>query len=155
MTLEGSKLVRIALELWADVERRTELPVQGFSMWPVLRSEERILVRHGGVPPKIGQVIVVLDGQRVLAHRVIQLRRKGRQILLRTKGDTCLAPDPGWFETTRIVGVVEGVLTGDAIKSRLGLDGWWARILARLSRSQGFLCSPLYAVGIRLRSRRD
>jgi phage repressor protein C with HTH and peptisase S24 domain len=77
MAIRDSQLTRIALELWADLERRTELPVQGISMWPVLRSGERIVVRHGGAPPRLGQVIVILHGERVLAHRVIQWRKQG------------------------------------------------------------------------------
>ena len=154
MAIRNSKLTRIALELWADLERRTELPVQGISMWPVLRSGERILVRHGGAPPQIGQVIVLLHGERVLAHRVIQWRQQGRQLVLRTKGDTCLMPDPGWVDADRIVGVVEGVMKGEVLTRRSGLHGLWARMLALLSRSLGVLCFPLHALWIRLRSKK-
>jgi hypothetical protein len=153
MAIRDSQLTRIALELWADLERRTELPVQGISMWPVLRSGERIVVRHGGAPPRLGQVIVILHGERVLAHRVIQWRQQGRQFALRTKGDTCLIPDPGWVDPSHVVGVVEGVKKGEVIGRRSGLDGAWARTLAMLSRSVSVLFSPLHALWIRCRSR--
>lgn len=154
VAIRDPKLTRIALELWADLERRTELPVQGYSMWPVLRSGERIVVRHGGAVPQIGQVIVILHGDRVLAHRVIQRRRQGREFVLRTKGDTCLGPDPGWADPGRIVGVVEGVMQGEVITRRTGLQGPWARFLAVLSRSLSILCSPFHALWIRQRSRK-
>ena len=78
MTIEGLALTRIALELWADIGRQTRLPIQGRSMWPVLRSGEWVEVRHGGALPEIGQIIVFLHGKSAIAHRVIQRRQAGR-----------------------------------------------------------------------------
>jgi signal peptidase I len=155
VTIEGPAITRIALEMWAEIGRRTRLPVQGFSMWPVLRSGELVSVRHGGALPEIGQIIVFLDGQKAVAHRVIQRRLAGRQILFRTKGDTCLTADRAWASPDSMVGVVEGIVARDVIVKRFAMGGRWGRFLAVLSRVQGLLCTPLQFIRVRGSIRRS
>ena len=107
-------------------------------------------VRHGGAQPEVGQILVFLDDERTVAHRVIRRRASGRQASYRTKGDTCLTADPSWVAEDRIVGVVEGVVEGDVIVKRRGLDGRWGAFLAALSRVQGILFSPLRLITDRM-----
>jgi hypothetical protein len=138
------------LSKWAEQQRRTDLPVSGSSMWPVLRSGERIVVRHGGLPPKVGEIVVFLQNERTLAHRVIKRRGDGSDFALRAKGDCTLVADPGWLGPGRIVGVVEGVVRDGRVQARAGLNGRLAAAIARLSALQGILAEPIH----RLRMRR-
>ncbi|HKQ98775.1 MAG TPA: S24/S26 family peptidase, partial [Candidatus Polarisedimenticolia bacterium] len=112
------------LSKWADQQRRTELPVSGSSMWPVLRSGERIVVRHGGRPPVVGEIVVFLQQERTLAHRVIRRRGSAAEFQVRAKGDFTLVADPGWLGPDRIVGVVESVVRGGHARRRFGLRGF-------------------------------
>lgn len=150
MTVERSTLARVALEMWAETGHTSKLPTRGFSMWPVLRPGDLLSVRHGGAPPEVGQVLVFLDGDRTVAHRVIEQRVTEGVTLFRTKGDTCLAADPDWAGGDRIVGVVEGVVEQEAIVRRAGLQGRYSAFLAALSRAQGLLCLPLHLIAVRL-----
>jgi hypothetical protein len=134
----SDSVVRATLSIWAAMERRTRLPIEGRSMWPQLRDGEQVLVRHGGAEPRTGQVLVLLDRGRTVAHRtvchrIVMRRRMSGQVHLRTKGDTNLGLDPGWIEPGGIVGVVEGVVVDGRVAKRFGLDGAAARGIAALS----------------------
>ena len=155
MTVRDPAMTRIALELWAETGRRTRLPVRGFSMWPVLRSGEVVSVRHGGARPEVGQIIVVLDGDRTVAHRVIETRGSGAQLAFQTKGDTCLTADRSLAAADRIIGVIEGVVEGEVVIRRFGMEGRWGFVLALLSRAQGILCAPLRSLAVWLIGRRN
>jgi hypothetical protein len=126
-------VIRATLSIWAAMERRTEMPVEGRSMWPQLRDGERVMVRHGGAEPRTGQVLVLLDCRRTVGHRVVMRRRAGGLLRLRTKGDTNLGLDPGWIDPASIVGVVEGIVVHGLVRGRVGLDGAVARGIAALS----------------------
>jgi len=121
------------ISIWAAMERRTEMPIAGSSMWPQLRDGERVVVRHGGPEPRTGQVLVLLDRGCTVAHRVVMRRRAGGRLLLRTKGDANLGLDRGWIDPAGIVGVVERVAVRGRVIGRFGLDGVAARCIAALS----------------------
>ncbi|HET6278357.1 MAG TPA: hypothetical protein VFG08_06210 [Candidatus Polarisedimenticolia bacterium] len=103
----------------------------------------------------MGQIIVVLDGDRTVAHRVIGKRRSGPQLVFLTKGDTCLTADRNLAAADRIIGVIEGVVEGELVIKRFGMDGRWGFVFASLSRAQGILCAPLRSLAVWLRGRRS
>jgi len=137
------------LAKWAEGQRRTELPVSGSSMWPVLRSGDRIVVRHGGRTPAVGQIVVFLQEERTLAHRVIRRRGEGADFALRAKGDCTLVADPGWLGPERIVGIVEAVVRDGRRRRRPGLGGIAGAVLAFLSGLQGALAAPIHRLRVR------
>lgn len=141
------------LAVWAEQGRQTELPVRGMSMWPLLRSGERIAVRHGGAPPAVGEVVVFLQEQRTIAHRVVATRTRGTSFELRTKGDFTLTVDPGWVGPERLVGVIEGIRRDGAVRRRPGLQGLPGSAIAFASNLQGWLCAPLAALRRRMARR--
>ena len=132
-----------ALELWAEAGRCSTLPVQGWSMWPVLQPGNEISIRHSLQPPLLGEIAVARVDSRSIAHRVVARRERanGTQVLL--KGDSNFLPDTDWTDQEQIVGVVEGVVRNGAGVSRLGLSGKTGRLLGRLSRLQGLLFLPV------------
>jgi len=136
-------VARVALDAWAEQGRRTVLPVQGFSMWPVLRPGDQVSIRHGGAPPEIGDIVVIRSATRTVAHRVVACRADPAGWRLQTKGDSNPIPDRGWVGADRIVGVVEGVVRSGRPVRRAGISGGLARLLARLSRIQGIVLFPV------------
>lgn len=147
-------LIRCAVGLWAETGKRTELPALGLSMWPAIRSGDRVTVRHGGASPEVGQVVVMLLEGRPIAHRVIERRLARGAFEVRTKGDFTLAADPGWIGPDRTVGVVEEIVRRGAALRRPCLHGRAARVLAGASRWQGLLCAPLQRLRLLLGARR-
>ncbi|HKQ97582.1 MAG TPA: S24/S26 family peptidase, partial [Candidatus Polarisedimenticolia bacterium] len=114
-----------------------------------LRSGERIIVRHGGRPPVVGEVVVFLQQERTLAHRVIRRRGDAAGFAVRAKGDCTLVADPGWLAGDRIVGVVESVVREGRARGRFGLRGFPAIVIAFLSALQGLVALPLHRLRIR------
>lgn len=148
-------LIHCVVELWAERGRSTELPTVGFSMWPSIRSGDRVTLRHGGASPEIGQVVVrILEG-RPTAHRVIDRRQAGDAFEVRTKGDFTLTADPGWIGPDRTVGVVVEIARQGVALRRSRFEGRAARLLAAVSRFQGTVCAPLQRLRVLLGSRRS
>src|SRR4030067_3161440 len=76
--------------LWQQSNESHWLPVRGFSMLPLLREGDRILVSHDLSGVKRGDIMVFQQGEGLVAHRVISITRNhanGR--VYRTKGDNC------------------------------------------------------------------
>jgi hypothetical protein len=155
-SIRPDNVLQWVLAKWAEDQRRTEFPVSGSSMWPVLRSGERIVVRHGGRTPVVGDIVVFLQEDRTLAHRVIRRRGEGADFELRAKGDCTLVADPGWLGPERIVGVVEAVVRSGRVRRRPGMGGFAGAGLAFFSRLQGALAEPIHRFRVRrARAARD
>lgn len=148
-------VARAVFDLWADAGRRTSLPAEGLSMWPILRPGDRLVIRHGSNPPSIGDIVVLWSGDGTIAHRIVARRTVGACVQFRTKGDLSLVADPGWVPEERIVGIVEGVSRRGVTVHPPGIGGPWARVRARLSRIQGLVCAPLFGLGLRVRVRKE
>jgi hypothetical protein len=136
-------LARAALALRAEAGRTTVLPVEGWSMWPILRPGQNLVIRSAGPQAAFGDVAVIRVNGRTIAHRVIGTRRTSSGVYLRLKGDFNLLADRGWAEPRIFLGVAEGVEVDGAPAHRFGLRGRPARIIAALSLAQGVLCAPL------------
>ena len=85
--------------------------VTGSSMFPVLMSEDKVLVKRSSLEDlNIGDIIVLLDWSgKHIAHRIISIDADSTPAQIRTKGDVHHAPDfPVGFD--RVVGKVVAVL---------------------------------------------
>jgi hypothetical protein len=141
--IRAETLARAVIDLRAQAGQRTTLPVEGWSMWPVLRPGQNLVIRHAGEPPRFGDVAVIRVDSRTIAHRVIGTRLTANGVYLRLKGDFNLLADRGWVGPGCLLGVAEGLERDGNAASRFGLCGRRARLIAALSRAQGFLCAPL------------
>lgn len=83
-----------------DAGKRFRFTAHGTSMSPFIRDGDRVEM---DLPdkPRYGDVLAVSNGQRLLVHRVIDL--KGNAVLL--KGDHARDPD-GWFQPEEIIGKI-------------------------------------------------
>jgi hypothetical protein len=141
--LRAEALARAAIDLRAQAGQRTTLPVEGWSMWPVLRPGQRLVIRSAGAPPVFGDVAVIRVDGRTIAHRVIGACATANGVYLRLKGDFNLLADGGWASPGSLLGVAEALEIDGKPAGRFGLGGRGARLIAALSRAQGFLCAPL------------
>ncbi len=116
------------------------LAVTGWSMRPILREGDYLVVRPLEGPPRVGEVVVYSRAGHLWAHRLLARSPSGGFML--TKGDARGRPDPP---------VTPGELIGRAVAverdgRRTGLEGLASR-LAGLAVS---LSGPAAALGRRL-----
>ena len=145
-------VVDAAIELLSAAGGTARLTVAGASMAPLLCQGDVILVRLGGVRPRLGDVVVRRQNSALVVHRVVKV--VGEHVL--TKGDASLSPDPpaALDDILGVVTAVEGTLSVDltrgiwrvvnpilAVYSHLVGRAW--RVLSALRRALPAGWSPL------------
>jgi hypothetical protein len=100
-----SNRLRAVLELWRRTGKRSEIPVTGGSMFPVLRPGWLLVLDHAEARHPFGSVIVFRQGRLLVAHRVVG-RRTGDY---RTKGDALLHFDRRPVRPDQVLGRVVAV----------------------------------------------
>ena len=113
------------VDLWRAAGRRTEIPVEGRSMYPLLRSGWRLQLDHAAAEHPFGAIIVFIQGRVLVAHRVVGRRQSGAYI---TKGDALLHCDRRPVRPDKILGRVVAVRQHQQVTSLLG---WRQRVLGR------------------------
>jgi hypothetical protein len=91
LTAAAPALVADVLRQYGQVRLRTH----GCSMFPVIRSGDVLSIRHcttEAVQP--GDVVLVADGDRLFAHRLIEKRLRNDEWFLVTRGDSHWRNDP-------------------------------------------------------------
>jgi signal peptidase I len=101
------------------------LPAVGTSMLPTIQPGD-ILVVGRAVPEAlaVGDIIVWLADERLIAHRVLRLFTEGRERWFQTQGDARPQPDPA-APVTRVIGRVV-----DVERSQPAPDQWLRRQVA-------------------------
>jgi hypothetical protein len=125
---------RAVLEAHRRTGSETWVQATGGSMRPLIARGAWLRVEGGG-EPRIGDVVVLPVGTRLVAHRLIARHGSGPDALLVTKGDAEAWPDPP-VPARRALGVVRAAgrrPRGGA--SSAGLAGRPARALALVSRA--------------------
>jgi hypothetical protein len=113
------------VDLWRAAGRRTEIPVEGRSMYPMLRSGWRLQLEHAHAEHPFGAIIVFIQGRTLVAHRVVGRRRTGAYL---TKGDALLHCDRRPVRPDKILGRVVELRHQDRTVSLLV---WRQRLLGR------------------------
>lgn len=115
------------------------IDITGRSMRPLLRDGCKVVVGPVRSQVALGDILLFRRDSAVIVHRVVRLKRRGTDVLIRTKGDGTTRLDPGWIKQTdaiaKVVGLVRGARVVD-LESRL-----W-RCLGRL------LAVGSYAMGL-------
>jgi len=98
--------------------------VTGSSMFPILLSGDKVLVKKSSVDAlTAGDVVVwVHDSLQLIAHRVLSVEVSSTPPLVTTKGDLCLEPDPP-VEFDRVLGKIVAVLREGGVQWMTELDG--------------------------------
>lgn len=132
---------RAVLEANRRTGSETWVQATGGSMRPLIARGAWLRV-DGGAEPRIGDVVLVPVGTRLVAHRLIARHGTGPNALLVTKGDAEAWPDPP-VPARRALGVVRAAgqrPRGGATSA--GLAGRPARVLARVSRAAAVAAVP-------------
>jgi hypothetical protein len=117
--VQGGKkelLTAAAPALVADVLRRhgqLRLRAHGCSMFPVIRSGDVLSIRYcttEALQPR--DVVLVADGDRLFAHRLIEKRLRNDEWFLITRGDSHWRRDPPRAASTLLGQVVAIVRSG-------------------------------------------
>jgi len=95
--------------------------IVGKSMEPFVKLGDIALVKEK--PPQElepGDVIVIDDGIRKYAHRIIEKNEEDGKLLFRTKGDYNEAPDYTPVSSEHVIGEVEYVIPTSIIRTKVG-----------------------------------
>jgi hypothetical protein len=134
MDRESDRLQAV-LEIWRATGKRTEIPVVGGSMYPILRPGWRLVLDHAAGRERFGSIIVFRQGSLLVAHRVVGNRHRSGY---RTKGDALLHFDRRLVEPGQVLGRVVAVrVNGREIPLTGGLRSGAATGLAIYSRMVG------------------
>lgn len=120
----------------ADSGASFRVEVRGFSMYPFLRDGDEVeLVPVLISEVELGDVVFFRSGDRLLAHRVVQIVADEQGTHLRTRGDSFLQEDPAISETN-LVGLVTVVYRRKRRRDRTirlgrGPVRWFGVLMAR------------------------
>lgn len=97
--------------------------VSGSSMFPVLLSDDKVLVKKSRVEELAAGDVVVWtnDSQQHIAHRLLSIDASATPASIVTKGDLCLEPDPP-VGIDRLLGKIVAVLRDGSIRWFAELD---------------------------------
>lgn len=134
---------RIVYQMYAisndtSYERMIQYNFQGFSMYPLVKPGDRLIVKRGAYgPAKLGDIVLFENNQSspdrgLTAHRIVRIISRNRFV---TKGDNLLRHDPGVRSSHDIVGqAVMLVRKNRLVPLTKGLYGCVGRLMACYSR---------------------
>lgn len=100
------------LDVWTQAGERHYIPIIGRSMFPLIRSGDQVLVAHGCAGIRRGDVVVFRYYGKLIAHRVLRIRKNEAVHTFITKGDNVLQFDPP-LHANKIVGRVLAIKRGN------------------------------------------
>jgi len=135
---------------------QVRLRAYGSSMFPVIRSGDVLCIRHCTAETvQQGDVVLMRNGDRVVAHRLIDKQRHDGESFLVTRGDSLWCSDPARSASMLLGRVVAVVRNGRALDRPLSttlrqrLYGLTASESTRLSRRIRSLIASLAAPALR------
>ena len=116
------RVINAALEIWGQTNKQQVIPISGRSMLPLIQNGDNVLVEHGAGSISRGDIIVFLQADKMVAHRVLSIKRKATTFTLIAKGDNNPYFDPP-VEVKQVVGRVLKIKRGDQWIS-IDTPGW-------------------------------
>jgi hypothetical protein len=134
MTVDA--LARARLGVFANLgeqRRAAWIEAVGPSMRPLIEHGDELLVDFGARPTARGEIVVVADGERIVAHRLVTWDDRDGTRRIRAKGDAeRFADDP--LPESAVLGIVRAIRAGfSGRESRRGLAGRLAAAIAATS----------------------
>ncbi len=140
--MEPGLMIGSLREIWQQTGDLHWLPVQGYSMLPLLRDGDSILVTHDLSNMRKGDILVFQRADGLVAHRLIQVvKHSGNSPVYLTKGDNCTyfdAPLAGKDILGRVNSVRKDGRTYDFTAARWQV---WNSFLASCHFLVGTFCS--------------
>lgn len=121
-------IVKAALDIWEQADRQNLIPISGRSMLPLIQNGDVVLVAHGKSGVRRGDIIVFMQNNQMVAHRVLRAGTGGSSATFLAKGDNNPYFDPP-VTVDRIVGRV----------LKIERNGKWVAVDTPLWRALGWL----------------
>ncbi|KAB2836503.1 MAG: signal peptidase I [Candidatus Brocadia sp.] len=121
-------IIEAVLGVWGKTAEQHLIPITGRSMFPLIRDGDQVLVTHGSVGIRRGDVVVFRCNGTLFAHRVLNIYEGTNGTTFITKGDNNPQFDPP-FGNNEFIGCVIGIKRGNR-KMTLDTAAW--RILGWL-----------------------
>jgi hypothetical protein len=109
-------VLEAALNLWEQTEGQHLIPITGCSMLPFIQDGDRLLVAHGTIGARRGDVVVFRRKGKLIAHRVLYICDGDGGPAFITKGDGVSDLDPA-VTADEMVGRVLAVKRGERYMS--------------------------------------
>lgn len=119
-----TKLVpSVAPKRRAESGKRGIIKIAGNSMSPLLCNGSKVIIELSTEGIKWGDTVVFHQGDNLITHRIVRVKKKGNVQLFQTKGDNALNFDPHLIGKGELMGKVIGLVRDDAIVDLA--SGWW------------------------------
>ena len=106
------RIVESMLEIWQREGKQHLIPVQGCSMFPLVRDGDEVLITHGYDMVRPGDIVVFRQTGKLFAHRVIRIYNADGKVVFLTKGDNSVVYDP-LIGSRDVIGRAVAIKRGD------------------------------------------
>src|SRR5262245_9104933 len=106
-------ILKGALAVWSEVGEEHVIPISGRSMLPLIQDGDQVLVAHGEVGIRRGDVVVFRQEGKLVAHRVLRIEPQASGSTFLMKGDNNFQVDLP-VKVEEIVGRVRLIKRGKA-----------------------------------------
>jgi signal peptidase I len=130
-------LVEATLSLWAEAGHESLWPVEGGSMWPLIREGDVAVIAHGERALRRGDVVAFRQAGQVVIHRLERLKEAGSLV---TAGDTHIfadAPVPPGDVLGRVVAIQTPTGRYSLTSRRAQVTGWLTAVSRPLRAYRG------------------
>lgn len=105
-------VVTAALAKWTQVGEQHLIPIIGRSMLPLIQPGDQVLIQHGSADLRRGDVVAFLQQDKIVAHRLLHIRKSDPITTYITKGDNASYFDSP-VNASQVVGRVLKIKRGD------------------------------------------
>jgi signal peptidase I, archaeal type len=116
-------IIEIILDVWRETDKYSQFMISGKSMRPIINNDDIVVIKHSSDGVGIGTIILYKNEQKLIAHRIVQRKKKDSSILYVSKGDSSRCFDP-IIKQEQIIGKVVAIKKN---KSTIYLNNnfWW------------------------------
>lgn len=139
-------IIEAALGIWGEMGKQRLIPITGRSMLPLIRDSDHVLVMHGSVGIRRGDVVVFRRKGKLFAHRALSIYESNDGITFITKGDNVLQFDPP-FGSNEVIGRVIGIKRGGrqiSLETATWRIGGWLIAVSTLALAKLRSCGRIF-----------
>jgi|GEM_PF-2221580 len=141
LTLQDS-IASAVFDIWQETDKESRLKVSGYSMSPLIKNGDWVMLKHNSNDIRIGSIIAFRRERRIIVHRVIQIQKKCDKNSFITKGDSNSHADKP-VDVENVIGKVI------AIKNRRGFfhletKSW--HVIGYIMATNPFILNSIYRV---------
>ena len=122
-----AEVLAAALDKWGQAGEKHLIPIVGKSMRPLIQPGDQVLIKHGHINVRRGDVIVFLQEEKMVVHRLLRICKDGSKTIFITKGDNTSYLDSP-ISAHQVIGRVLKIKRGDRwvlIDTRVWRIGGW------------------------------